>query len=117
MNQDTLHSIDISVNILTLILLLIALSIFALLAIRSKSIRTFQSQITVFIVVWILGEIASTLQTSGIIIPHDFQNIGLQIHAVSMIFLSVMIWLRFYYSDRAGKKLVDMLNNNGDSSK
>jgi len=104
-----------STDVLTLILLLIALCIFALIAVRSKSVKTFQFQMSIFIVVWILGEAANTLQASGIILPRNLQNFGMQIHAVSMVFFGIMLWVRFYYSERAGKKLVDTIDNENSS--
>jgi hypothetical protein len=101
---------------LTIILLFIALSIFIWLAIRSRGITTFQFQIAIFILIWILGEIIGVLQEYQIIILSPLFNrlpdISLQIHLSSMIFLSVMLWIRFYYSERSQKKLIDDLSDN-----
>lgn len=100
---------------LTIILLFIALSIFIWLAVRSRGITTFQFQIAIFILIWILGEIIGVLQEYQIIILSPFFNqlpdISLQIHLSSMIFLSVMLWIRFYYSERRQKKLIDKLSD------
>jgi hypothetical protein len=100
---------------LTIILLFIALSIFIWLAVRSRGITTFQFQIAIFILIWILGEILGVLQEYQIIILSPFFNrlpdISLQIHLSSMIFLSVMLWIRFYYSERRQKKLIDDLSD------
>src|SRR5215469_1882760 len=82
----------------TIVFLLAALSIFVWLAARSKDIRSFQFQISLFIIIWILGGIAYILQDSGIIVVSLQGDIGLEINAVSVAFLSIMIWLRFYYS-------------------
>ena len=85
----------------TIILLLAALSIFVWLATRSKDIRSFQFQISVFIIIWVVGGIAYILQDSGIVVVSPFQaDIGLEINVVSVVFLSIMIWLRFYYSQK-----------------
>jgi hypothetical protein len=100
---------------LTIILLFIALSIFTWLAVRSRGITTFQFQIAIFILIWILGEIIGVLQEYQTIILSPFFNqlpdISLQIHLSSMIFLSVMLWIRFYYSERRQKKLIDKLSD------
>lgn len=100
---------------LTIILLFIALSIFIWLAVRSRGITTFQFQIAIFILIWILGEIIGVLQEYQIIILSPFFNklpdISLQIHLSSMIFLSVMLWIRFYHSERRQKKLIDKLSD------
>jgi hypothetical protein len=97
----------------TLILLLGALSIFVWLATRSKDIRSFQFQISIFIVIWILGQAVGVLQDSGIIVlPPTLDEIGLEIHVVSLVFLSIMMWVRFYYSERSGKRIVEDLDAN-----
>jgi hypothetical protein len=100
---------------LTIILLFIALSIFIWLAVRSRGITTFQFQIAIFILIWILGEIIGVLQEYQIIILSPFFNqlpdISLQIHLSSMIFLSVMLWIRFYYSERRQRRLIDELSD------
>jgi hypothetical protein len=96
------------VDNLTLVLLLIAMGIFVWLALLAKSIRTFQFQISIFIIVWALGELAGILHESGIIVLSTLQdNIGLEIHVISMFFFSIMLWLRFYYSNRSGKKMIE----------
>ncbi|MGC1931612.1 MAG: hypothetical protein WA667_21790 [Candidatus Nitrosopolaris sp.] len=98
-------------NNITIFLLLVALGIFVWLAVRSKNIRTFQFQISIFIIIWILGEVAGILQDSGIIVLSPPQgDIGLEIHFVSMVFFSMMLWLRYYYSERSGKKMIEDLD-------
>ena len=95
-------------NNITIILLLIALAIFVWQAARSKSIRSFQFQISIFLVIWIFGEIVGNLEDNGIIVFPALQgNIGLEIHVVSMVLFGLMLWLRFYYSERNGKKMIE----------
>jgi hypothetical protein len=96
---------------ITVILLFVALGMFVWLVARSKSIRSFQFQMSLFLVVWVLGEIAGSLQVSGIIVFTALQgDIGLEIHVVSMVFFSIMLWLRFYYSERSGKNMIEGLD-------
>jgi hypothetical protein len=98
-------------NNITIILLLIALGIFVWQVSRSKSIRSFQFQISIFLVIWILGEIVGNLEDNGIIVFPALQgNIGLEIHVVSMVLFGLMLWLRFYYSERSGKKMIEDLD-------
>ena len=92
---------------LTVLLLFTALSIFIWLVIRSKGITTFQFQISVFIMIWILGEIIGILQESKTLLFAWLPDISLQIHLLSMAFLSIMLWIRFYYSERRQKRLID----------
>jgi hypothetical protein len=86
----------------------VVLGTFVWLATLSRNIRTFQFQISIFIIIWTLGEIASILRDNGMIVPSIIQgDIGLEIHVVSMFFFSLMLWLRFYYSQRSGRKIIE----------
>lgn len=103
-----LGTLLIVANYITIILLLVALGLFVWLAMRSKNIRSFQFQMSIFLVIWILGEIPDTLQDNGIVIFSVLQgNVGLEIHVISMIFFSTILWLRFYYSERSSKIMVE----------
>ena len=106
-------------NGVTVILLLMALGIFIWLAARSKNIRSFQSQISIFIVIWILGDMVSILQDNGIVVfSYAIQrgDVGSEIHVVSMVFFSIMLWLRYYYSERSVRKMVEVVNVGVDDS-
>jgi hypothetical protein len=99
------------VSNITIFLLLVALGIFVWLVMRSMRIRSFQFQMSIFLIIWILGEITSSLQDSGLVIFAALQgDIGLEVHTVSMIFFSVMLWLRFFYSERSGKRVIEDLD-------
>ena len=90
------------VDSFTIILLLAALSIFVWLAAKSKDIRSFQFQISVFIIIWVLGQVAGSFQDNRTIVLSPVQgDIGLEIHVVSLVFFSIMVWLRFYFSQRS----------------
>jgi hypothetical protein len=101
---------------LTIILLFVSLSIFGGLAIKYHNIRTFQFQISIFIIIWIIGEIVNivvkvTQIMSNNEIDHGIEDIGMQIHLAAMALFTVLLWARFYYSRRAGKKIVDDSSN------
>jgi hypothetical protein len=107
---DFLHSM----SGITFILSLIPLVIFVWLAIRSKSIKAFQFQISIFIAVYILGEI---IETSRIAIFSTLPpDIGSQIHVGSAIFFTIMVWFRFYYAEKSRKNMVESSINNDNSS-
>ena len=109
---DFLHSM----SDITFILSLIPLVIFVFLAIRSKSIKAFQFQISIFIAVYILGEIIENNRIAIFsTLPPD---IGSQIHVGSAIFFTIMVWFRFYYADKRGKKMVESNSSidNGNSN-
>ena len=51
------------------------------------------------------------LHDNGIVVFSALQSeVGLGIHVVSMVFLSLMLWLRYYYSERGSKKMVEDLD-------
>jgi hypothetical protein len=109
-SADFLHSM----SDITFILSLIPLVIFVWLAIRSKSIKAFQFQISIFIAVYILGEI---IENSRIAIFSTLPpDIGSQIHVGSAIFFTIMVWFRFYYAEKRGKKMIESGIDNGNSS-
>jgi hypothetical protein len=103
-----------SMSYVTLILSLIPLAIFIWLAVKSKNIRAFQFQISVFIAVYIIGEIIeNTRITVFSVLPPD---IGSQIHVGSAIFFTIMVWFRFIYAEKSGKKMVESNVNNSESN-
>jgi hypothetical protein len=103
-----------SMSYVTLVLSIIPLGIFLWHAARSKNIRVFQFQISIFIAVYILGEIIENNRiTVFSVLPPD---IGSQIHVVSAIFFTIMIWFRFYYAEKSGKRMIESVTNNGKSS-
>ena len=92
-------------SIITSILFLVSLAFFVLLAIKSKSIRTFQFQISLFIGLYVLGEIIEIKELATFLsIP---ESLGSQIHVGAIIFLTSVIWIRLYYSEKSIKNLVD----------
>jgi len=93
----------------TLILLVIALGIFAWLTARSRNIKSFQFQISVFILIWIIAEIIDLLGEEGVIELFSTSDIGMYVHVLAMAMFSAMIWIRFYLSDKSGKRMADAL--------
>ena len=98
-----------SIGDITFTLSLISLIIFVFLAFRSKSIKSFQFQISIFIAVYILGGIIENNRIAIFLtLP---QHIGSQMHVGSAIFFTIMMWFRFYY---AGKRRKEMVESNVD---
>lgn len=100
------YSAEILFDSSILVLLSIAMGIFILLAIKSKNIRSFQFQVSVFIMIWIGGEMVEFLQSNGIFDFFD-EGLGMKVHLASMLFLSIMLWGRFYMSKKAGKTMIE----------
>jgi len=106
MTEDILLSFGAS---LTLLLLVIALGIFAWLTARSRNIRSFQFQISLFILIWIIGEIVNSLEEEGAIRLFSISGISMYIHLLAMATFTAMLWTRFYLSHKSGKKMADSI--------
>jgi hypothetical protein len=99
---------SLSTGGLTLVLLVVALGIFAWLAVKSRSVRSFQFQLSLFIVIWIAGEIVDLLhEQDATLLP--YHNAGLYVHVLAMGLFSAMLWTRFYLSRKSGKKMADSM--------
>ena len=62
---------------ITITLLFGALGLFVWLAARSHNVRTFQFQLSIFITIWILGDMISILHDNGIVVFSALQgNVG-----------------------------------------
>jgi uncharacterized membrane protein SirB2 len=94
---------------LTLVLLVIALGIFVWLTARSRNIKSFQFQISMFILIWITGEIVDLLGEEGVIELFSTSEIGMYVHVLAMAMFSGMLWVRFYLSEKSGKRIADTL--------
>jgi uncharacterized membrane protein SirB2 len=94
---------------LTLVLLVIALGIFVWLTSRSRNIKNFQFQMSMFILMWIIGEIVDLLGEEGVVELFSTSEIGIYVHVVAMAMFSAMLWIRFYLSEKSGKRIADTL--------
>jgi len=92
-------------SIITSILFSISLIFFGWSSFKSGSIKTFQFQISLFIGLYIIGELFEIKQISTFLSLPD--GLGSQIHAGVTIFLTIVIWLRLYYSEKGIKSLAD----------
>ncbi|HET7148141.1 MAG TPA: hypothetical protein VFI73_06525 [Candidatus Nitrosopolaris sp.] len=92
---------------LTLIILFASLVIFGWLTVRNRNIRSFELQVSVFIIVYILGEILEDYKIPSLLISLPY--IGSQIHIVSAVLLAIILWFRLYDVRRSGRKMIDKL--------
>ncbi|MDQ3808495.1 MAG: hypothetical protein M3298_10065 [Thermoproteota archaeon] len=88
---------------------MIALGVFAWLTTRSRNIKSFQFQISIFILIWITGEIVDFLGEERVVELFSISEIGLYVHVLAMAMFSAMLWIRFYLSERSGKRIADAL--------
>jgi hypothetical protein len=89
----------------TLIILFMSLAIFGWLAVRNRNIRSFEFQITVFIVVYIIGEIIEDYKIPSL---SSIPYLGSQIHIVSAVLLAIILWLRLYSVRKSGKMIDEL---------
>jgi len=92
---------------ITLIILFMSLAIFGWLTVRNRNIRSFEFQVTAFIIVYIIGEIIEDYKIPSL--STSLPYVGSQIHIVSAVFLAMILWLRLYYVRRSGRKMIDKL--------
>lgn len=111
-SSDFLHSVGDFTSILSLV----PLVIFVWLAIRSKNIKSFQLQISVFVAVYIIGGIIENNNGRIAMFSELPPEIGSQIHVIAAIFFTIMIWFRFYYADLRGKKMIEKPNNSSNDA-
>jgi hypothetical protein len=63
---------------------------------------------SIFIIIWIVGEIMRFLHEENIFALFGMDDLGTLLHTIAMGFFSVMLWIRFYYSKRSGKMMIEM---------
>jgi hypothetical protein len=79
------------------IALVVALIVFIGLAIKSKSIRSLQAQLSIFIIIWTIAELLRSLLLINVINASiSLQLLGLEIHTAAMVTFGVFLLTRFY---------------------
>lgn len=95
-----------STSELTLITLIMLLALFGWLAIRNRNIRSFEFQISMFIVVYFVGEIIEDYKLPFL---STFPYFGSQIHISSAVLLAVILWLRLYSVRKSGRNMIEKI--------
>ena len=96
-----------SSGLTTLVILFTSLAIFGWLAVRYRNIRSFEFQISIFIIIYIIGEIIEDYNKMPFF--SVFPYIGSQTHLVAAVFLSIILWIRLYFVRKSGRKIVDKI--------
>ncbi|MDQ6865450.1 MAG: hypothetical protein M3044_16690 [Thermoproteota archaeon] len=99
------NSLLFSTGGVTLIILFMSLAIFGWITVRNRNIRSFEFQITVFIVVYIIGEIIEDYKIPSL---SSIPYLGSQIHIVSAVLLAIILWLRLYSVRKSGKMIDEL---------
>ena len=92
---------------IALIILFMSLAIFGWLTVRNRNIRSFEFQISVFILVYIIGEIIEDYKIPSLL---SSPYIGSQIHIASAVLLAIIVWLRLYSVRKSGR-MIDKLES------
>lgn len=92
-------------GLLTSGLFLASLGIFVALAAKSRNLKSFPTQISVFIGIYVAGELAelSPVQAATGLPPEA----GSELHVLATIFLTTVLWSRLVLSNRATRHLAD----------
>jgi len=99
------------VNDISLNLLVVTLVIFTILVLKSGGIRSFQFQMSIFIIIWIAGEILHVFGEGGFVSYPHLQELSPILHFISMISISLVFLLRYIYVRRDGKKILSDFEN------
>lgn len=91
----------------TIFLLVISLGLFSWSALSSRNLRKFQFQMSIFVLIWIAGEIVRVLHEEGIFTILGRGDVGMILHTTAMLFFSLMLWIRFYYAKKSGKMMIE----------
>jgi len=99
--SDFLQALAPSMEIFSLSLIIASLAIISYLALRTKTIRSFQSEMFLFMLVLAVAEVPRILETLGVITGGPYYDlVGLEIHSVSMVILAAFVGLRIYRFSR-----------------
>jgi hypothetical protein len=91
----------------TIFLLAISLGLFVWSALSSRNIKKFQFQMSIFLLIWIVGETVRVLHDEGIFTVFGNGEIEMILHTIAMVFFSLMLWTRFYYARKSGKMMIE----------
>lgn len=96
---------------ITLNLLVVTLVIFALLALKSGSIKSFHFQISIFVFIWIFGEVLHVFGEAGFLPYPNLVEMSPIIHFISMTLISFVFLLRYIYVKRDEKNSLSNFEN------
>ncbi len=79
------------------VMLVISLILFLRLSIKSKSISSLQSQLSIFLIIWIIAELLrALLEVKLVTATPALQLLGFEIHTLAMVAFGFFILFRFY---------------------
>ncbi len=88
---------------LSFILIVLSLLVVAFLSYRVKTVKSFQFEMFIFVLVLLLAEVPRILDSLGFIQTASVEGVGLLLHTASMIFLAGFIFIRVFRFFTQGK--------------
>ena len=76
------------------VLIMVSAVIFAALALKSKSVKSFSFQFSIFMLIWAAAEIPAVLSGAGVLVTTAYQNLGLEVHLISMFIFGGFVVFR-----------------------
>jgi hypothetical protein len=93
---------------LTLVVLFASLAIFGWLPIRNRNIRSFDFQLFIFILIYIVGEILEDYKIPSLYASLPY--LGSYIHILAGVFLALVLWFRIFLVRNSGRRTIDKLD-------
>ena len=88
---------------LSLILIVLSLLVVAFLSYRVKTVKSFQFEMFIFVLVLFLAEVPRILGSIGFVLTASMEGLGLLLHTAAMIFLAGFILIRVFRFFTQGK--------------
>jgi hypothetical protein len=68
--------------------------IFSALALKSRSVKSFSFQFSIFMLLWAAAEVPAVLSSVGVIVATAYETVGLELHFLSMFVFAGFVFLR-----------------------
>jgi hypothetical protein len=94
---------------ITILLLLVAFTIFGILALQHKKIKSFQFQMSIVLLVLIFSEMVDVLFDFNYIQNPFLEHLSSTIHVIAMAGIAVIFWGRYVHAKNTQKNLVDVI--------
>ena len=103
---DLSYFIVSSSDLLSLILIIASTAFMGFLAYRARTVKSFQFQMLVVLLVVVAAEVPHILSNLGLINVSGIEEAGLFIHTLSMFFLAAFVAIRVtkYFKEGGGPK-------------
>lgn len=92
----TSNSATTAAEIVTLALIFASFLILAYLAAKVKTFKSFQGEMFLFSLVLVVSEVPRVLGSLGLISLAGFGDLGLELHSVAMVVLTLFVAIRTY---------------------